>query len=237
MIELPVYNRQGEQVGQVSLDEADFGGTVRLQVLRDAIRMYEAARRVGTACTKHRADVSGTRAKPYRQKGTGRARAGFGRSPLWRGGAVVFGPKPRDYRFKMPRKAVLAARKSAFLSTFQDGQAVVIDELSVEQPRTKDVVSALAALGLDRSVLIAIEAHDANLWKSARNIPRVAMKPVGDVNAYDLLRNQRLLITRAALEQLVATLRGTRQTPAPDAAAPDVAEPPVAAAATVEASE
>lgn len=224
MIELAIYNREGEQVGQVEIDEADFGGEVRRQVLRDAVRLYEASRRVGTASTKHRADARGTRAKPWRQKGTGHARAGFRRSPLWRGGAVVFGPKPRSYRHKMPRKALRAARKSAFLAKFQDGETTVIDELSVEQPKTKEVASTLAALGLDRSLLIAIEAHDLNLWKSARNLPRVAMKPVADINAYDLLRSQRLLITRAALEKLVESLRAGRPEPAAEAAEAPAAE-------------
>jgi len=213
MIELPIYNRAGQQVGTVELDEADFGGKVRQQLIRDAIVMYEAAQRVGTACTKTRGEVVATRAKPWRQKGTGRARAGFRRSPIWRGGGVVFGPKPRDYRYSMPRKAVRAATLSALLAKFADA-TTVIDELSLAEPRTREVASTLAALGIDRGCLIAIEGHDTVLWKSGRNIPRVSVKPVAEINAYDLLRHPRLLITKAALDALVATTRKRATTPA-----------------------
>ena len=218
MIELPIHNRKGEEVGQVAIDEADFGGEVRHQVLRDAIVMYEAARRVGTASTKTRAEVRATRAKPYRQKGTGRARAGFRRSPIWRGGGIVFGPSPRDFRYSMPRKARLAATKSAYLAKF-DGGTTVVDELSADQPRTRDVAAALKALGIERSCLIAIEGYDPNLWKSARNLPRVLMKPVAEINAYDLLRCHRLLMTKAALDTLVASMRPTQPAAAPAAEA------------------
>jgi len=226
VIELPVHNREGQVVDKVAIDEALFGGTVRQRVLRQAILMYEAAQRVGTASTRTRAEVRGSRRKPWRQKGTGRARAGSRQSPLWRGGGVVFGPKPRDYGYRMPRKAIKAATKSAYLVRFQDG-TTVIDELKAEQPRTRDMVATLAALGIERSCLIAIEAYDVNLWKSARNIPGVAMKPVAEVNAYDLLRHHRLVITRAALENLVESMRGTappgaEERPEPEAAlAPD----------------
>jgi len=218
MIELPIHNRKGEEVGQVAIDEADFGGEVRHQVLRDAIIMYEAAQRVGTASTKTRAEVRATRAKPWRQKGTGRARAGFRRSPIWRGGGVVFGPSPRDFRYSMPRKARQAARKSAYLAKFA-AATTIIDELAVDEPRTRDVAAALKALGIDRSCLIAIEGYDPNLWKSARNLPRVFMKPVAEINAYDLLRCQRLLITKAALDKLVASMRPTQPAAAPAAQA------------------
>ncbi len=230
MIELPVHNRDGDVVGQVELDPADFGGAVRVQVLRQAVLAYEAAQRTGTASTLDRSIIEGSRAKPWRQKGTGRARAGFRRSPIWRGGAVVFGPKPRDYRKRMPRKALQVAKKSAYLAKLLDGEVVVVDDLSVEQPRTKDVASALAALGIERSVLIAIADYDTVLWKSARNIPRVAIKPVAEINAYDLLRSQQLLITRAALDKLVERLRSKK----PPTAAP---EAPPAAEATAEPAE
>ena len=220
MIELPVYNRAGEEVGKVGIDEADFGGEVRHQVLRDAIVMYEAAQRVGTASTKTRAEVKASHAKPWRQKGTGRARAGSRTSPIWRGGGIVFGPKPRDFRYSMPRKARQAATRSAYLAKFP-GSTTVIDELSVEQPRTREVAAALKALGIERSCLIAIEGHDGALWKSARNLPGVTMKPITDVNAYDLLRCHRLLITRAALDKLVALMR---KTPAQAAQAADASD-------------
>jgi large subunit ribosomal protein L4 len=223
MIELPVYNRRGEVVGKVEIDPADFGGEVRLAVLRDAVRMYEAAQRVGTHSTLDRAHVTGSHRKPWRQKGTGHARAGFRRSPLWRGGSVVFGPHPREYRYAMPRKALQVAKKSAYLAKFQGGTTVV-DELRASEPRTREVAATLAALGIDRTCLIAIEAHDPVLWKSTRNIPRVTMKPVLDINAHDLLRVQRVLITRAALEKLIATVRGE---PAAAASVADAGAPSV----------
>ena len=213
MIELPVQNRAGQQVGTVEIDEADFGGEIRHRLIRDAILMYEAAQRVGTASTKTRGQVRGSRAKPWRQKGTGRARAGSRRSPIWRGGGIVFGPKPREYRYAMPRKAVRVATRSAFLAKFQDGTTVV-DELAVAEPRTREVAATLAALGIERSCLVAIEAHDAVLWKSARNIPGVSIKPVAEVNAHDLLRHRRLLITKAALDALVASARTSTKQPA-----------------------
>jgi large subunit ribosomal protein L4 len=209
---------------------------VRVQVLRQAVLAYEAAQRTGTAFTLDRSVIEGSRAKPWRQKGTGRARAGFRRSPIWRGGSVVFGPKPRDYRQRMPRKALQAAKRSAYLAKFLDGEVVVVDELSVERPRTKEVASALAALDIDRSVLIATADHDPVLWKSARNIPRVALKPVAEINAYDLLRSQKLLITRAALDKLVAGLR-RKKTPAAAPETPPAAQAPAETAESAAGAE
>ncbi|MFW6162242.1 MAG: 50S ribosomal protein L4 [Planctomycetota bacterium] len=213
MIELPVHNREGQAVGTIEVDEADFGGEIRHQLLRDAILSYENARRVGTHSTKGRTEVRGTRAKPWRQKGTGRARAGSRQSPIWRGGGVAFGPQPKDYRNRMPRKALRAARQSAYLAKFQ-GETVVVDELTADRPRTREMAAVLEALDIQRSCLIAIEAYDANLWKSARNLPCVSMKPVAEISAYDLLRHHRLLITRPALEALIDSLRASRARPA-----------------------
>jgi large subunit ribosomal protein L4 len=212
MIELPVRNREGQVAGQIAIDEALFGGTVRLRVLRDAVIMYEACQRVGTHSTLVRSEVHGSHAKPWRQKGTGRARAGFKRSPLWRGGCRIFGPRPREYRYAMPHKALLVAKKSAFLAKFQDG-TIVIDELKAEQPKTREMAGILENLGIERSCLVALEAHDTNLWKSLRNIPRTAMKAVGEINAYDLLRYHTLLITRTALEQLIETMKKSYRPP------------------------
>jgi large subunit ribosomal protein L4 len=209
MIELPIQNRDGETVGTFNIDEADFGDTIRHKVLRQAILMYESARRVGTASTRTRSQVKASNEKPWRQKGTGRARAGSRTSPIWRGGGVVFGPHPRDHRQRMPKKAVRAATRSAYLAKFQHG-TIVLDELSLAEPRTRDVARTLDALGVDRGCLIATEAYDETAWKSARNLPRVAMKPVSDVNAYDLLRHPKLVITRAALEKLVASMKKTK---------------------------
>jgi len=222
MIELTVHNREGIAVSKIQVDEADFGGAVRPRLLREVVLMYEAAQRVGTHSTLVRATVHGSHAKPWRQKGTGRARAGFKRSPLWRGGAIVFGPHPRDYRYSIPRKALRAATRSAYLAKFQDGETVVVDALQAEQPKTHEMAAALGKLGVTRGCLIAIERHDTNLWKSARNLPGVFMKAVGEVNAYDLLRHKRLVITLPALEGLIAAMRSSarpaQERPAADAA-------------------
>ncbi len=207
MIELPVHDRTGAVVGSVVINEADFGGEVRREVLRQAILMYEAARRVGTASTKTRGQVKSSHRKPWRQKGTGRARAGFRGSPIWRGGGVVFGPHPRDYRFKMPRKAVWRATASAYLAKLQDGEVVAIDQLVAEEPKTREMAATLKNLGIERTCLVVIEHHDTKIWKSARNIPGISVKPVAEVNAHDLVRHRQLLITRAALEALVATMQ------------------------------
>jgi len=227
MIELPVRNREGQVVGQVSIDEALFGGTIRQRVLREAILMYEAAQRVGTHSTLRRSEVHGSHAKPWRQKGTGRARAGSKRSPLWRGGATVFGPHPREYRYTMPHKALLVAARSAYLAKFQDGETVVVDELKAERPRTSEMAATLAALGIERGCLIALAEHDTNLWKSARNLPGVFMKAAVEVNAYDLLRHRRLVITQQALQGLIDSVRSARGA---RAAAPIEAPAPAAGA-------
>lgn len=207
MIELPVHDRAGEVVGTLVIAEADFGGKVRRQLLRQAILMYEAARRAGSASTRARGQLSYGHGKPWRQKGTGRARAGFRGSPLWRGGGVVFGPHPRDYRLKMPKKALWRATASAYLAKLQDGEVVVVDQLAASEPRTRQMAATLKNLGIKRTCLVAIETHDANLWKSARNIPGVSMKTAPEVNAHDLLRHRQLLITRPALEGVVQTMR------------------------------
>jgi large subunit ribosomal protein L4 len=232
MIELPVHNREGQVVGSLTIDEADFGGEVRHKLLRQAVLRYEANLRVGAASTRTRAEAHGSHQKPWRQKGTGRARAGFRRSPLWRGGGIVFGPKPRDYRQRMPRKAIRSATRSAYLAKFQGG-TTVLDELEVAAPRTREVASTLAALGIQGSCLIAIEAHDVNVWKSARNIPGVATKPVAEVNAYDLLRYRRLVITRPALERLIESVRKAKPSEAAAPPEPEANE----SEPTVEASE
>jgi len=227
MIELPIHNREGQVVGRMEIDEADFGSEVRMRLLRDVVLMYEAAQRVGTHSTLVRSEVHGSHAKPWRQKGTGRARAGFKRSPLWRGGAVVFGPHPRDYRYAMPRKALRVATRSAYLAKFRDGEVVVVDQLRAEQPRTREMAATLAALGIDRGCLIAIEKHDETLWKSARNLPGVFMKAAAEVNAYDLLRHRRLVITQQALQGLIDSVRSARGA---RAAAPIEAPAPAAGA-------
>ncbi|MFN3466408.1 MAG: 50S ribosomal protein L4 [Candidatus Brocadiales bacterium] len=202
MIELAVYNSQGKEVDKLSLEEGRLGGEVKKALLKEAVLMYEANKRVGTACTKTKAEVQGSGRKPWAQKHTGRARAGMVRSPLWRKGGAVFGPKPRDYSYQLPKKAKKAALRSALLGKLLDGEVTVIDKLEFDSPGTKKMAQLLKALGIQDSCLIV--AGDANqaLWKSVRNIPGMALIPASQLNAYEVLKRKRLLITRDQLNNI-----------------------------------
>ncbi|MCQ4574962.1 MAG: 50S ribosomal protein L4 [Candidatus Brocadiales bacterium] len=199
MIELAVYDTRGKEVEKLELEEARFGGEVRKVLLKDAVIMYEANRRVGTACTKTRAEVKGTGKKPWAQKHTGRARAGSLRSPLFRGGGVVFGPKPRDYSYHMPKKARRQALRSAMLGKLLDAEVKVIDKLEFSKPSTKKMVSLLKALGIEGSCLVVAEDNDHTIWKSARNVPGLKVMKATQLNAYEIIKHGRLLITRSEL--------------------------------------
>ena len=205
MISVPVHDTAGGQAGSYDFDPSELvKGEVSRQLLHDAVVMYEANRRVGTVKTKSRGMVRGSTAKLFRQKGTGRARAGNARTPVRRGGGHAFGKKPRDFGYRLPRKAVRVAARMALLSKFQDGQAVVVDSWGVDAPRTKQVVSALGALGVGGgSVLIATDGVDQNLYKSARNVPGVQVLPASDLNAYSLLRHRSFVVTVSAMDSLL----------------------------------
>jgi len=206
-----VYNVQGEEVGTFEVDENVLGGKVRRRLMHDAVVMYQANRRTGTAKVKSRSEVAGSTKKPYRQKGTGNARAGSRKSVLWRGGGVAFGPRPRNYHYHMPRKSRRAALKSALLSKMLDNETILLDRLQLEEPKTKRVAEILDNLKIDRTCLLAIERHDENIWKSARNIAGLSTKVASDINAYDVLRPQRVVITKAALEGLVRSFQGNNR--------------------------
>ncbi len=160
MLEIPMFDSNGGSLEKVAMSEEAFGGKVHKVLLRDAIIMYETNRRQGTASTKTRGEIRGGGKKPWAQKHTGRARAGSNRSPLWRGGGVIFGPKPRDYSFSIPRKAKKVALYSAVLSKLQDNEVVVIDELVFNSPSTKRMVSLLKSLGIEDSCLVVISNND-----------------------------------------------------------------------------
>jgi large subunit ribosomal protein L4 len=203
MIALPIHNRAGQQVGTYEFDSADLAAEVNRQLLHDVVVMYETNRRQGTVQTKNRGDVQGSKKKIYRQKGTGRARMGNKRTPIRRGGGHTWGKRPIDHSYRLPKKAVALATRMAVLSKFLDNQVTVLDELALTAPKTKDVVGLLSALGLaESSCLLAIERYDINVWKSARNIPRLSVSPASDLNAYDLLQRKRLLVTKAALDKI-----------------------------------
>ena len=203
MIDLPVYDASGQQTGTVPLDEAKLGGKVRVRLLKQAIVMYQAARHQGTAATKSRGMVVGSTRKIYRQKGTGNARMGTVRTGIRRGGGVTFAKKARDMSKDMPKKMRRLARNSAILAKAQADEAAVIDELSMDAPKTRTMASLLKNVGADRGCLLALGARSENVWKSARNIPRTDVCLVGELNAYSILRRRKLLLTREAYDALM----------------------------------
>jgi large subunit ribosomal protein L4 len=206
MFELAVYNMNGEKVDALELDEVLFGGAVNRNALREAVLMYQAARRSGTAAAKNRVQVRATGAKPFRQKGTGRARQGTTVAPHHRGGGVAHGPRPRSYRYPLSKRVRRAALKSAFLDVLPNA-ARVIDHIRLDAPKTRLVADLLRRLGIDGSCLIATCGTDPALVRSARNLPGVTVKRIRDVNALDLLRPRYLLVTRRALESTVERFR------------------------------
>jgi large subunit ribosomal protein L4 len=203
MLSLNVYNRQGETVGKVEVDPQEFGGKINRQLLHDVVLMHLANQRAGTHSTLRRGEVAGSTKKLFRQKGTGNARVGTRRTNKRRGGGTAKGPKPRDYEYHLPKKAVRAATRMALLSKFQDQETLVIDELKFTSAKTKPMVAILKALKLDGTTcLVGIADHDPMVYKSARNIQGVEVAPAAQMNAYTVLRQKRLLLTRAALEAL-----------------------------------
>ena len=202
-MEIPVYSKEGEKIDNLQLDDKKFGGPIRNKLLRDAITMYEANKRQGTACTKTRGEVAGGGRKPWVQKHTGRARAGSIRSPLWKGGGVSFGPRPRDYSYAIPKKARKLALYTALSAKVRDNELVVIDNLNFDIPKTKQMVGILKALNIDNSsCLIVIPKTNENVWKSARNIPSVKIMTSTELNAYEILRPKKVLLTKEALSSI-----------------------------------
>lgn len=203
MISAPIKDVQGGDVGTYEFDPAELAPGINKQLLHDAVVMYEANKRVGTVRTKSRGEVEGSTKKLFRQKGTGRARMGPKRTPIRRGGGMAFAKRPQDWSFRMPKKAVKLATRMALLSKFQDGEAIVLDSLAVDQPKTRVIADMLKALGVDKQgCLLAIRENDTLVWKSARNIPTLRVSPARELNAYDLLRQKRLVVTREAMDLL-----------------------------------
>jgi large subunit ribosomal protein L4 len=203
MLTLNVYNRNGESVSTVEVDPEEFGGKINKQLLHDVVLMYLANQRAGTHSTLRRGEVAGSTKKLFRQKGTGNARVGTRRTNKRKGGGTAKGPKPRDYEYHLPKKAVRAATRMAILSKFQDQEAVIVDEIPFTQAKTKEMATVLKALKLNGiSCLIGTAGPDDLLYKSARNIAGVEVLPTTQFNAYTVLRQKRLLLTKAALEEL-----------------------------------
>jgi large subunit ribosomal protein L4 len=204
-LSLTVFDRQGKSAGTIAVDPADFGGKVSKQLLHDVVLMYQANQRAGTHSTLRRGEVAGSTKKLFRQKGTGNARVGNKRTNKRRGGGTTKGPKPRDYSYKMPKKAVRAATRMAVLSKLQDNEVVVVEDLAFREPKTKEMAAVLKALKLgDTTCLIGTAGSQPAVYKSARNIRGVEILPAAEFNAYSVLRPKRLLLTRAALDELRA---------------------------------
>ena len=231
-ISVPVVDKTGAEVGSITVDPKDFGGKISKQLMHEAVLMYLANQRAGTHSTLRRGEVAGSTKK--RQKGTGNARAGTKRTNKRRGGGTAKGPKPRDYYYRLPKKAVKAANRMAVLSKIVDKEIVVLDDLAIAAPKTKEVVAVLKAIKVgrkateggekdvtlaDTTVLIGTNGLDQNVYRSARNIEGVKVLPVAEFNCYTVLRQKRLLVTKAALEAFI-------KPPAAPEAASKVAEEP-----------
>src|SRR5262245_14613114 len=206
-VTLPVVSAAGARVGEIEVPAAVVAGPVRQHLLYEAVRSHMATRRAGTAATKTRAFVSGGGKKPWRQKGTGRARAGSTRSPLWAGGAVIFGPQPRDYSYRLPKSARQAALRAALAARHGSGALVVVDRVALPEAKTKRMREWLEGLELrDTSVLVVLGEHDAAVERASRNLPHVKVLLARGLNVYDVLGHHHLVMTRAALEQIAARL-------------------------------
>ena len=202
---VPVFNIEGQQTGEITLAESVFGAPINRALLHEAVRLQLASRRLGTAKAKTRGEVRGGGRKPWRQKGTGQARHGSRRSPLWTGGGVVFPPQPREYGFRMPRKARRQALRAALSAKVKDGEVLVVEGLHFEAPKTKAAVGMLGSLNAPRALIVLPEA-DENVEKSARNIPGVATALPGELNVYDILTHDRLILAKEAVGKVEEAL-------------------------------
>ncbi|MGA2322334.1 MAG: 50S ribosomal protein L4 [Sedimentisphaerales bacterium] len=203
MISLSVYDKNGKEVESLKVDESTFGGRVRYSLLKQAIVMYQANKRVGTAATKSRGMIEGSTRKIYAQKHTGNARAGTIRTAKRVGGGVTFAKVARDFSKQMPKKQRKLARDSAILSKLLSNNVVVVDQLKFEKPKTKDFANILGNLKIDRSCLVIIGEYNDTIWRSARNIAKVSVMPVVESNAGDICRHTKLLFTKEAFLSLI----------------------------------
>ena len=206
MIDLPVRNIKGENIGEVSLRDDIFNTKVNKYLVHQAVKRYLANRRRGTASTKNRSDVRGGGAKPWKQKGTGRARAGTNSSPIWVGGGIVFGPTPRDYSFSLPKKMKVAALKSVLLDKLENKEIIIIDKLSLEENKTSKMVEILKNLQASKKPLIITEKEDSAIALSVRNIKGAQVLPASKINTYDLINHEKIIITKKALKRIEEVL-------------------------------
>ncbi|WP_019244377.1 MULTISPECIES: 50S ribosomal protein L4 [Bacillus] len=206
MPKVTLLDQKGASVGEIELNDSIFGIEPNQHVLFEAIVMQRASLRQGTHKVKNRSEVAGGGRKPWRQKGTGRARQGSIRSPQWRGGGTVFGPQPRSYSYKLPKKVRRLALKSALASKVQEENILVLDSLSFEAPKTKEFVAFLNGLSVDSKALIVTDVVNDNVALSARNIPGVTVLDAAGLNVLDLVGHNKLIITKAAVEKVEEVL-------------------------------
>lgn len=199
MPKVAVFNIDGKQVGEINLNDEVFGVEIKESLLHQAVQVYLANQRQGTQSAKTRSEVNGGGRKPWRQKGTGRARVGTIRSPLWTGGGVVFAPKPRDYSRKMPKKMKRQALLTALSSKVANNQMIILDELKMEAPKTKFIVNMLNNFNVDKKALIVLNSKEEAVLKSARNIPGVKTTLVNNINVYEILKYDNFIITKDAV--------------------------------------
>jgi len=204
MLEVPVYNVSGQQIDTWQVDEQAFGGKVNVALLKQAVVTYHANRRQGTAATKSRGMVEGSTRKLYAQKHTGNARRGNIRTNIMRGGGVAFAKRARDFRKAFPKNMRKAALKSAILAKLLGHDLMVLDGLSVQAPRTKEMAGVLRNLKIDRSCLLALAGPDRNVYLSSRNIPGLTVRPAAELNAFDVATRQKMLVTAEAMKALMA---------------------------------
>lgn len=205
MLEVPIYNIDGQKTGTFEVDEQVFGGQVNVSLLKQAVVTYHANKRQGTSATKNRAKVEGSTKKLYKQKGTGNARRGPIRTNVMKGGGVAFGKVPRDFRKAFPKNMRKAALNSAILAKIQGSDLMVLDGLAADAPKTKKIVSVLANLKIDRRVLLTLADRDRNLYLSARNIPDVTVRTAAELNAWDIVTRPKMLVTHEAMKAMVAS--------------------------------
>ena len=201
-----IVDLNNASVGSIELSDAVFGAEVNEALLYEAVRQYTAARRSGTAATKTRHEVSGSGKKLWKQKGTGRARMGSIRSPLWRHGGTVHGPQPRSYEYKLPRKMLLGALRSALSAKLRDGELRIVQKFELSDHKTKNMLSVLGKLETKKTVLLVEAGENTNLDRASRNLPGVKLVPTKDVTVYDLLRYQEVLLSETAAKKLSEAL-------------------------------
>jgi large subunit ribosomal protein L4 len=214
MAELPLFSKDGKSTGTVSVDEKLFGDKIRKRILHQVLVIHEANQREGNAHTKTRGEVEGSTKKMWPQKHTGMARMGTKRSPIWVKGGIVFGPRTREYRLTATDSMKRAALNAALLWKITDKQVSVIEGVDFEKPKTKEMAKLLKAIGFKRTILLALPKHDPTVWLSARNLQDLSVRPVDQLNAYEVVKHKDLLLTRGALDALVAARSASAKAPA-----------------------